>query len=344
MKLLFVLIGFKVTIFNCHKLIAQFPNFDQGKGISFIKDTTWEGIKKMAIEKNIVEYKSLIESFEFTYNLNKKLGELALYAKNVLQSRELSIRLSSSYRSNYLINASDDEILTKDNLYFLEVFPASIIPGDQIFNSLYNNIKKCDSIISKKGWTEQQLLYSIIKNSINPLIARNINFNSGKSPKWNVIQKNLNAKYPKLLIDEMILKQKIKYYRFVEINWHRWAKIKSQKIRKYPPINGINIYVELNVNGTWDAFLNCSNRTVLKKTLRWINLAISSDDSHLPAYYDTKANVLYKLGRNIQAIKLQRLAVQIAKQNANKQGVKENGEVVELSKTLKLMESGSWKN
>ena len=84
------------------------------------------------------------------------------------------------------------------------------------------------------------------------------------------------------------------------------------------------------LNGiAWYIFQNYSDETVLKEALTWSEKTVQL--SSIPPYLDTKANILYKLGRKDEAIALQKRAV------ANLYGSPVNSV---YSVTLKKMEAG----
>jgi hypothetical protein len=57
-------------------------------------------------------------------------------------------------------------------------------------------------------------------------------------------------------------------------------------------------------------------------------------------YLDTKANLLYKLGRRIEAIKTEKKALQVDTENAKKQGKDKGLFFDEFSGNIKKMEAG----
>jgi tetratricopeptide (TPR) repeat protein len=109
----------------------------------------------------------------------------------------------------------------------------------------------------------------------------------------------------------MILNYQIYYYSKYR-NWKLWAKYKNKKIKSDPPqAGGLNIYFELNTYGAWDAFKFCNERRVLCKALKWIDLAIKLDKDNWADYFDTKANLLYKIGQTAKAISYQEKAISL---------------------------------
>jgi len=81
----------------------------------------------------------------------------------------------------------------------------------------------------------------------------------------------------------------------------------------------------------WDAFQHCTDKTVLKSALKWINLSISINPDIenvksgniglADALIDTKANLLYKLGRVRDAIKTETSINKIDKTDSSEKNV-----------------------
>ncbi len=84
----------------------------------------------------------------------------------------------------------------------------------------------------------------------------------------------------------------------------------------------------------WDLFLSSDNKTVLETALEWINLSIKLDrldperqksevdnlDNINVQLLDTKANLLYKLGKVNEAIELEQKALELDIARAQKIG------------------------
>jgi hypothetical protein len=100
-------------------------------------------------------------------------------------------------------------------------------------------------------------------------------------------------------------------------------------------------------NNAWTLFTSCNDRTVLSRALKWSNLAIKlkGTDNGVDGYLDTKANLLYKLGKRKQAIKIEKKALQLNTAFAQKQGKEKGSFFEEFSENIQKMEAGSptWK-
>ncbi len=76
----------------------------------------------------------------------------------------------------------------------------------------------------------------------------------------------------------------------------------------------------LNVDA-WDVFLYCDNKAILKKALAWSELSIALEQANpVVQYLDTRANLLYKLGRVDEAISQEQKAIEIGMSLIEKEG------------------------
>ena len=99
-----------------------------------------------------------------------------------------------------------------------------------------------------------------------------------------------------------------------------------------------------NLNAAaWDVFLYCMNKSILKMALRWSNVSIlvagtDNEINPIDQYIDTKANLLYKIGKIKEAIVTEEKAYEILNSNAEKKGIKGSGK--SYLATLETMKRG----
>jgi tetratricopeptide (TPR) repeat protein len=61
----------------------------------------------------------------------------------------------------------------------------------------------------------------------------------------------------------------------------------------------------------WAVFENCKDTDCITEALRWSKRSVDETQTKEPAYLDTYANLLYKLGKKDQAIAMQQKAVDL---------------------------------
>jgi hypothetical protein len=110
-----------------------------------------------------------------------------------------------------------------------------------------------------------------------------------------------------------------------------FAELVDLIIKKYPPKNGEHAFADSvgkSIYGdigainemAWVVFLNCDNKAVLKQALSWSELSVllvrptpksvyPMTARDLAQFLDTKANLLYRLGRVDEAIATEQAAI-----------------------------------
>lgn len=233
------------------------------------------------------------------------------FIRDVARNYKLSEDQARKY-NEYLLQSLPGSLYERTNLDFFNNYYQIIPIQSRIFELLKTDSTKIDSIMNNKGWTRALLRDIVYKNALVDRLVKNGKPISGGEPDWVKIRSEMRSKYSFLNVDKLVLDFQIDYYRGVKLDWKKWAAYKQQRIDKWPPPphNSVAISRELNDGGAWDAFLNCNDKDVLRKTLTWTDLAIKLYKQANPKGYpfynlDTKANVLYKIGRISDAIKVQ---------------------------------------
>jgi hypothetical protein len=139
--------------------------------------------------------------------------------------------------------------------------------------------------------------------------------------------------------------ERLSGYKAVD-DWRHFAALIEANIKKHPPKYGEHAFADavgVGIGGdiwalnsiAWDAFKKCDDKAVLKQALSWselsIRLAQPTPDTKYPEtegflaqFLDTKANLLYKLGRVDEAVVCEQAAIvhriAVAKKSGRAQG------------------------
>lgn len=250
--------------------------------------------------------------------LNK---EKIFFVQDVAGNRKLADSLAKEYKDSYLNKLSEDEFCTSENLRFIELFNHLITSRDKIFQLSYSKPEKIDSITGFKGSADYYVHSAIIREE---LISRLFKDDKPlfKNPDWNKLSLIINKKYPEADIKELVLNYQIYYYGKIK-DCPQWARYQNERIKSLlSKPAGMQIFYELNDLGAWRAFLNCNDEKVLVKALEWIELAIKLSGSEGKIeFLDTRANVLYKLGRVKEAIAQEEKAIETGLARSEQEGV-----------------------
>lgn len=273
-------------------------------------------VSRLARDPQKLLYYSQYEHYKQNKKTYPTMGKLAIFTRDIIGDSHLASKMAKDYKENYLDNQEARTIYTKEDIDFVMTFDRLISSTDKFFALAYEQPQRFDSITGFPGDATGIVTKTIYQDEIAPKILKN-----GKAltrlPDWDGFEESLAKKYTLLDVHRLVLNYKINYYKDNYIDWELWAKYKDEMIKSYPPKPpyDLEVYMEINgFGGAWHAFLHCPDKAVLSKALEWVDLAIEldSNDKHKrAAYLDTKANLLYKLGKKEEALKLQKDAIEL---------------------------------
>jgi thioredoxin-related protein len=228
------------------------------------------------------------------------LPEVSLYTVRVIQDKMIADTMAIDCLENYLDTLSESDFFKNDIPEFLTQFDSKIHLNSRVFEMCYTEPKLMDSIVKMEGWANSIVDFCITKDILDKNFLKNGHLVL-THPRWAMLSSRIKNIYVRADADKIILNYKLYYYRS-QNNWKEWADAKDEHLAKYPPKPGtLDFYAQLNYFGAWDAFLRCNDTAVLNSALNWIQLAISSnaegDIKRRDQYLDTKASILYKLGK-----------------------------------------------
>ena len=236
------------------------------------------------------QYYTLLERYE------KGQRDTAFLRKMAMASLDAYDMTTSSLVANDYLAAQKD-LFTKENLQFIDLTLQS--SRDKGFSVLLKDPKKADAVMGE-GMAEQKVIGIILKEEIYPAMR-----GQGKAD-WTVIQKTVTAKYPELA-DEVVLKGKVIYYQ----NKNDWPNFQQQVVaymKKYGQHASLD---EMN-DFAFTVFQHCEDMSCVSEALDWSRRSIK--DNPNAAFYDTYANILYKIGKKDEAIAWEQKGLDLARQ------------------------------
>jgi len=256
-----------------------------------------------------------------------------------------------NYISNFLVNLNDEDLFKKSNLELVQSNPYYFDSESRIFRSFYKQKEKIDKILGN-GAADWFVKVIINKEEISDKLWKN-----GKPikmiPDWKSFQTSISKKYNSKIAENLISRAQLSYYDNVQ-NWSMYFQSVEEIMKKYPPesrgknfshaIGGIAEYGDdswaLNVVA-WNVFLECSDRRLLRKALIWSDRSIVLGTGNtIVQYLDTKANLLYKLGRVSEAIKCEERAIDVDDKWAKENGYNKGGFVEKYNAVIEKMKKG----
>jgi len=170
---------------------------------------------------------------------------------------------------------------------------------DEYFDFLAKNAAKINAV-SGAGKTEQKLRTIFLNEGTR------IRWDDKNVTAWKDYQKKIAATLP-AEAEEITLRINVNFYR-AKRDWSNFEKAIGAYMKKYSwqMTDG-----ELN-SIAWNVFESCPDMNCVSKILDWSSQLKNSKE---PAFLDTYANLLYKLGKKEEAIALEQKVVDLSAEN-----------------------------
>ena len=214
---------------------------------------------------------------------------------------KLADSLAKDYMDNYLFKLTENQLMSKDNLSFInENLTTTDIKGFKLF---FKQRNKVNSVLGPHK-AEYAIRYAIAKQ----YIPKEIEQNSG-TIDWEKIEYAVVTKFG-ALGQETFYGNRMEYY-FNAKDWNNFGKyymLYFEKALKRPEydINDTTWFLFENVNDPKALKFACD--VVMKYAMgEWYETNVNA--------YDTYANLLYKMGNKDKAIEWEEKALRLAKGN-----------------------------
>lgn len=303
---------------------------------------------EMALTDPIARFHKQLTAYKKGIRNYGTMPDLIKHTKEIEKDEQLVAIMAKDYKENYLNKLSEEELLNKEHLNFIGDYFTLINTKDKFFNLCYQQPAKVDKIKNYVGWANFQVTATITREEVDPKLWKNSQPLTD-TPNWREVYYIIKKKYPKVDAKKIILDAQIDFYGRIK-SFRKFAKYRDMQIKLYPPKAGAGLQSDswgLNVHA-WLLFENSNDKEVLKKALAWSELSIKLDEKgcflqgEAPniQLYDTKANLLYKLGRIEEAIAWEKKAIKQGIVNAQKRGEKKGDFFDEFNATVTKMERG----
>jgi len=250
------------------------------------------------------QYFTLLKQYRQGELSNKEFTTILKFTED-LQDDSLSRRIAKDYL-NLVVYRKQDSCFTKADLFMMWRYVDS--SDEKGFKYFYSHSKRVDSIMGIGGMSIRMIDRILRLEEIEPWLKTRIS-----ESKWRDIYKSIVRKYNQEIADRILFSSKLGYYSQVK-DWKHFALCFDEEIKKYPPKKGNKKYGgllddawELNSNA-WLLFLYCNQAKILSFGLKWSDAALRIDPDDIQIY-DTKANLLYKMGQKEQGIEEEELAL-----------------------------------
>jgi thioredoxin-related protein len=246
-------------------------------------------------------------------------GKIALAYFLKLSVREISnnenlhlLRLFSNHPSiqefatKYIDHLDKIQMSEPNNIDIITAFVRS--SKDKGFKFLYANVAKADSVKNigreYKTWFAKNYIDAIIEQEEVEPFLREAN-EKQKIPDWKKIKAQIANKFNTEYADRLIIKGKMMWYGGQK-KYEEYCKYVVEYMEKFGKVLefdfGCNQYA-------WVVFKYSEDKQKLKKALGWSIRSILINPDGM--WMDTYANILYKLGRKLEALRWQETAVKL---------------------------------
>lgn len=262
------------------------------------------------------QYYTLLENYQKGRKNYAVMDTLALKAM-YLGDIDIANTIARDYINNYLTTLPEKELYTKDNITFISNF---INSKEKYFNLFHLHRDKIDEAMNQKRYAQKVIDLSIYSDLVFPIFERSDIKNT--QPDWDEISKIIKMNYTEDDAERNVLAAKLKWYPYKQ-NWPAYCETMIELVNKY---KAILTWEELNTYA-WDIFLYSNDQAQLNIALNWstrsIELSLPADSVVTPYLMDTKANILYKLGKYNEAIEQEKKALVLATERKNDVYVKD---------------------
>jgi thioredoxin-related protein len=240
---------------------------------------------------------------------------LKLYFKSrELKNNSLADSIARDLKNNYFEKLPPEEMFkTQENLIFLSGNIKFYSTESALFH--YCVLKLTDSTASigtLKSINAEFFVNSLIANE-EVLTKISQNDTEKKDPDWALFVATIKKKYPFANAEKIVIYPKEAYYD-KEKNWVEFAKSINEFNQLIPlSLDGLDAFFVLN-GAAWHVFENTGDAFALGEALKWVELAIrlKPNPKDNLQFLDTRANVLYRLGKKAEGIKQEEQAIKVA--------------------------------
>ena len=296
------------TIANEYNVMAYptFLVFDQnGKLVHRIVGASQSGDEFVAKAKEALDPSKQYYPMLAKYKAGQK-DSTFLYNLAIASLHAYDDKTGPQVVNDYL--ATQKDIYTPKTLNLLQSFTQG--SQDKGFQIMLQHPDKVDAVLGK-GVAENQVNRIIFYEVVVPVLFNKYAPIAGE-PNWNKLKDSIQAKYP-TKADEVLAYSKVLFY----LNRQQWNDF-GPAIVAYMKSYGENLSQSDLNEYAWTVFQNCSDETCLKNALEWSKRSFEKEQN--PAYMDTYANILYRLGRKDEAIEWEQKALSLVTTENDKKG------------------------
>jgi thioredoxin-related protein len=238
-------------------------------------------------------------------NMTIEMIRSLAYEAAALKEDSLASSIARDYMRNYLLkSANASSLWTKENIEFVNKYKNTLNGRDRLFRLYFDNRNLIDSVTGSKNYSGQLINFIVYRDEVDPSIKRGMR--DKKEPNWAKIEKSIKRNYDKSFVEKNVVDGKANFFKASE----NWTKYVTSFIRQME-LAGIDHWSNEGVgaiilnNDAFEVFKYSNDKKELEEALSWVDKALSVESNMTPLEMDTKANLLYKLGRTKEGMALE---------------------------------------
>ena len=300
--------------------VSSFPSYlfftPEGKlvhrNMAFMNSKNFSILAHYALDPQRQYYTRLEKYHQGTLAFSDMPDVVALAQR--LQDTSTALSVAKTYINSYLLGLPEKNLYTYENIAFI----GTHLQGskDKAFNLFYSHGDKVDSAIKTPNYARNSVELILEREEIDQSLYVNgkpFNLRTGRAPDWNKIERSIKRKYNSDYAGRVVLWAKIKWLEYKK-DWPQYCNNIILKVEKYGPYYKYGPYMILSEDtrynsSAWEIFSYSTNRGQLEKALAWSERVIKNTPTPNSEFFDTYANILYKLGRKEEALTYEEKAI-----------------------------------
>jgi thiol-disulfide isomerase/thioredoxin len=257
------------------------------------------------------QFYTLLSKYQSLDKVYRQAPKLAGMAKSIGED-SLAKTIAGDYLKNYLLPLPATQRWSKDNLGFLNDYGSTVKRNDRLFKLYFKDRKMIDEVMNDTAYADRLINRVVYADIVKPSVQQQ-GIKTNVEPDWPKLAKTIKKHYGPSYVDNNIVPGKVEYYRSTK-QWPLYAKyfvlrMKQVRIDTWPA-GGMTCFV-MN-NDAFEVFKYSKDKQELEAALSWVDKALSMNDEPNANALDTKANILYKLGRTEEGLKLEAQSASLA--------------------------------
>ena len=235
------------------------------------------------------QYYTQLKKYQAGNATPETLRQLA-YVASEAYDQENSDKISAAYL------ATQKDLYTKENLEFLSRFTNN--SKSKGFQLMLAEPKRVDAVLGA-GKADEIVSRVILQEEFYPkLRTPTLNYDS--------LVAVTTAKYPTVNLTKSTDMLGVQFYQSIKA-WDKFQSAVLAYMKKY----GSEVNPQMLNSFAWTVFENCKDPDCVSSALAWSKRSVDQTQEKEPAFLDTYANLLYKLGKKDEAIVAQQKAVNL---------------------------------